>query len=68
MDEVMKLSSKEFEKLVVSLLLHMGYGNGITEAGMVTQQSNDGGIEEIAVHSLYFVNMLYRHTNIMLNH
>lgn len=47
MDEVMKLSSTEFEKLVVSLLLHMGYGNGITEAGMVTQQSNDGGIDGI---------------------
>ena len=47
MDEVMKLSSTEFEKLVVSLLLHMGYGNGITEAGMITQQSNDGGIDGI---------------------
>ena len=34
-------------RLVVSLLLHMGYGNGITEAGMVTQQSNDGGIDGI---------------------
>lgn len=47
MDEVMKLSSIEFEKLVVSLLLRMGYGSGITEAGMVTQQSNDGGIDGI---------------------
>lgn len=47
MDEVMKLSPAEFERLVVSLLLHMGYGNGITEAGMVTQQSNDGGIDGI---------------------
>lgn len=47
MDEVMKLSAAEFEKLVVSLLLHMGYGNGITEAGMITQQSNDGGIDGI---------------------
>lgn len=47
MDEVMKLSSTEFEKLVVSLLLHMGYGNGISDAGMVTQQSNDGGIDGI---------------------
>jgi len=47
MDEVMKLSATEFEKLVVSLLLHMGYGNGITEAGMVTQPSNDGGIDGI---------------------
>lgn len=47
MDEVMKLSSAEFEKLVVSLLLHMGYGSGISNAGMVTQQSNDGGIDGI---------------------
>lgn len=47
MDEVMKLSPAEFEKLVVKLLLRMGYGNGITEAGMVTQQSNDGGIDGI---------------------
>jgi len=47
MDEVMKLSSTDFEKLVVSLLLHMGYGNGIAEAGMVTQPSKDGGIDGI---------------------
>ena len=47
MDEVMKLTSTEFEKLVVKLLLHMGYGSGIDEAGMVTQQSNDGGIDGI---------------------
>lgn len=47
MDEVMNLSSAEFEKLVVRLLLQMGYGSGISEAGMVTQQSNDGGIDGI---------------------
>ena len=47
MDEVMKLTSTEFEKLVVKLLLHMGYGSGIDEAGMITQQSNDGGIDGI---------------------
>ena len=47
MDEVMKLSPSEFEKLVVKLLLKMGYGSGIDEAGMVTQQSNDGGIDGI---------------------
>ena len=29
MDEVMKLTSTEFEKLVVKLLLHMGYGSGM---------------------------------------
>ena len=47
MDEIMKLTPTEFEKLVVKLLLKMGYGNGIDEAGMVTQQSNDGGIDGI---------------------
>ena len=47
MDEVMKLSPTEFEKLVVKLLLRMGYGNGIDEAGRVTQRSKDGGIDGI---------------------
>ena len=47
MDEVMKLPPSGFEKLVVKLLLKMGYGNGINDAGRVTQQSNDGGIDGI---------------------
>lgn len=47
MDEVMKLTPVEFERLVVKLLLRMGYGSGIDNAGMVTQQSNDGGIDGI---------------------
>ncbi|EFV01848.1 restriction endonuclease [Pseudoramibacter alactolyticus ATCC 23263] len=47
MDEVMKLSPFDFEHLVVRLLLAMGYGSGIEEAGIVTQASNDGGIDGI---------------------
>ena len=47
MDEIMKLSPSGFEKLVVKMLLKMGYGNGIEEAGRVTKQSNDGGIDGI---------------------
>ena len=47
MDEVMKLTPDEFEKLVVKLLLKMGYGSGIDDAGYVTQQSGDGGIDGI---------------------
>lgn len=47
MDEVMKLSPSGFERLVVRLLLNMGYGNGIEGAGTITQQSNDGGIDGI---------------------
>lgn len=44
-DEVMKLTPTEFERLVVKLLLSMGYGSGIEEAGRVTPRSNDGGID-----------------------
>ncbi len=47
MEEVMKLTPTEFEKLVVKLLLKMGYGDGSEESGKVTQQSNDGGIDGI---------------------
>lgn len=46
-DEVMKLSPTGFEALVVELLLGMGYGSGIDNAGSVTQQTNDGGIDGI---------------------
>ena len=52
MDEIMKLSPTEFEKLVVKLLLQMGYGSGIDDAGMVTQRSNDGGIDGIIKEEL----------------
>ena len=47
MSEVMKLTPGEFERLVVKLLLKMGYGNGIDDAGYVTQLSGDGGIDGI---------------------
>lgn len=47
MTEVMKLGPTDFEKLVVQLLLNMGYGSGIEKAGFVTQKSNDGGIDGI---------------------
>lgn len=47
MTEIMKLEPTDFEKLVVRLLLAMGYGSGIDDAGFVTQASNDGGIDGI---------------------
>ncbi len=47
MAEVMKLDPGDFEKLVVRLLLQMGYGSGIDDAGVVTKLSGDGGIDGI---------------------
>lgn len=45
MDEVMPLSPTDFESLVVQLLLKMGYGDGIDNAGKVTRATGDGGID-----------------------
>ena len=47
MEKIMQLSPAGFERLVVRLLLSMGYGNGIDDAGRVTRLSNDEGIDGI---------------------
>jgi restriction system protein len=45
--EIMKHESNFFEKLVVDLLLKMGYGGILEGHGIVTQASRDGGIDGI---------------------
>lgn len=45
--EIVKKNAGFFEKLVVKLLLKMGYGGTLADAGQVTQASNDGGIDGI---------------------
>ncbi len=47
LDTVLSKSPREFEKLVVSLLQAMGYGGEVENSGLVTQQSNDKGIDGI---------------------
>ncbi|MFK5949663.1 MAG: restriction endonuclease [Methylococcales bacterium] len=47
LDTILSKTSYEFEKLVVKLLDKMGYGGVVKDAGQVTQQSNDGGIDGI---------------------
>lgn len=46
-EAVLNLSPFRFEKLVVDLLLAMGYGGGDLERGFQTQLSGDGGIDGI---------------------
>lgn len=46
-DEVMKLEPVRFEKLVIRLLLKMGYGSSVDNAGVQTSLTNDGGIDGI---------------------
>lgn len=45
--EVVKMSPFAFERLVVQLLLAMGYGNSLSENGLVTKKSGDEGIDGI---------------------
>lgn len=47
MTEIMKLEWTDFERMVVKLLLAIGYGSGIDDAGFVTRPTNDGGIDGI---------------------
>ena len=46
-EEVMKLSPDQFERLVIKLLLKMGYGSSVDNAGTQTRLTNDGGIDGI---------------------
>lgn len=47
LDTIISKNPYEFEKLVVKLLQRMGYGGEIKDSGMVTQKSNDGGIDGV---------------------
>jgi restriction system protein len=46
-DTILSKSPRAFEFLVVKLLEKMGYGGKIQNAGLVTQYSNDGGIDGV---------------------
>lgn len=59
MDMVMGLEPTEFEALVVKLLLKMGYGNGIDDAGRVTRATGDGGIDGIIKEDQLGFNNIY---------
>lgn len=47
LEEIFSRDSDFFEKLVVDLMLKMGYGGFREEAGIVTNKTNDGGIDGI---------------------
>jgi restriction system protein len=46
-EQIMLMSPDFFEKLVVDLLVSMGYGGSRTDAGKVVGKSGDGGIDGI---------------------
>lgn len=47
LEAIMQQTPEFFERLVVELLLSMGYGDSLEDSGQVTPLSNDGGIDGV---------------------
>ncbi len=47
LEAIMQQTAEFFERLVVELLLSMGYGDSLEDSGQVTPLSNDGGIDGV---------------------
>jgi len=56
---VKKSSPRFFEKLVVDLLIQMGYGGSLTDAGKAIGQSGDGGIDGIIKEDKLGLDIIY---------
>jgi restriction system protein len=59
LDLVKQCSPQFFERLVVDLLLKMGYGGSIKDAGQVIGQSGDGGIDGIIKEDKLGLDVIY---------
>jgi len=59
LDFVKKSSPRFFEKLVVELLIKMGYGGSLKDAGKVIGQSGDGGIDGIIKEDKLGLDIIY---------
>ncbi|MEK7092271.1 MAG: restriction endonuclease, partial [Patescibacteria group bacterium] len=58
-DSVKKASPRFFEQLVVELLLKMGYGGSLKDAGKAIGQSGDGGIDGIIKEDKLGLDVIY---------
>ena len=58
-ETVLSKSPYEFEKLVVTLLQKMGYGGEIKNSGLVTQSTNDKGIDGIIKEDVLGLGRIY---------
>lgn len=57
--EIMKISSSDFESLVVRLLIKMGYGSMQLNANAVTKKSGDEGIDGIVTADKFGFDSIY---------
>lgn len=59
LQQVMLCSSKFFEKMVVELLVKMGYGGSLQDAGQAVGRSGDGGIDGIIKEDKLGLDLIY---------
>jgi len=59
LNRVKKTSPRFFEKLVVELLIKMGYGGSLKDAGKAIGQSGDGGIDGIIKEDKLGLDIIY---------
>lgn len=58
-DTILSKTPREFEKLVVQLLQKMGYGGEIKGSGLVTQYTNDKGIDGVIKEDILGFGRIY---------
>jgi restriction system protein len=63
LDEVARISAQRFERLILDLLLKMGYGNGAADAGQLTKNSADGGVDGIIFEDALGLDAVYIQAN-----
>jgi restriction system protein len=59
LERIKNISSSFFEKLVVELLVKMGYGGSIKDAGQATRKSRDEGIDGIIKEDKLGLDIIY---------
>ena len=59
LDRVKKIPPSDFEKLVVELLVKMGYGGSIEDAATITKYSGDEGIDGIIKEDILGLDSIY---------
>ena len=59
LDQVHSMDPDAFEQLVVDLLLAMGYGGTVEDAGRAVGQSNDGGVDGAIMEDVLGLDTIY---------
>ncbi|OAZ58826.1 Mrr restriction system protein [Bacillus siamensis] len=59
LNQIYKCSPAFFEKLVVELLVALGYGGSLTDAGTAIGRSGDGGIDGVIKEDILGLDMIY---------